>query len=155
MNNSTLESVISKNINKLYSLAYAIVPGELEAEQLVIDAYTRFILNDKSFILETELADPADEGIFLEFTLRRIIQEMVELAKKRTGRFSQNLSVDEFNAFYNLSFKARLIIHLNTVLGMDEEDMAKTLLIPKHEIIKDMYLAKNELLAIKVTYADR
>lgn len=151
MDNNTLENIVSPLIDKLYSLSYAIVPNELESEQLLVDAYTRFVVKDKEFILDTQIEDGFDKNSFMDFCLSRLIQEIFSLAKKRNSSFlySKKKSLDEFNVFYTLNLDSRVVIHLNTVLGFDENKIAQTLLIERHEIVKMMFMAKNELLEIK------
>ena len=151
MDNNTLENIVSPLIDKLYSLSYAIVPNELEAEQLLVDGYTRFIIKDKEFILDTQIEDGFDKNSFMDFCLSRLIQEVFSLAKKRNSSFlySKKENLDEFNVFYTLNLDSRVVIHLNTILDFDENKIAQTLLIEKHEIVKMMFMAKSELLEIK------
>ncbi len=150
MDNKTLETITSTLMNKLYSLAYAVVPSDLEAEQLIVDSYTRFVVKDKELILDEEINGSFDRGSFTDFCLERIIQEMYDLGKKRAQSYfyTRKNSFDEFNSFYSLSLESRFVIHLNTVLAFNESRISKTLNLNRHEVVQLMFTAKTELLQI-------
>lgn len=157
MDNGKLEAITSPLINKLYALAYSIVPSELEAEQLVVDSYTRFVVKDKEIIVDTELDDSFDRGSFSEYCLERIIQEICDLGKQRTQSYlyTKKNKFDEFNAYYELSMYSRVVIHLSTVLDFSQSRISKTLGIKKHEVVQLEFNAKNELTRIGEANANR
>ncbi|MBF0207355.1 MAG: hypothetical protein HQK53_10750, partial [Oligoflexia bacterium] len=61
MNKKIFEQYVSELIPELYSYAYALVPDDLQAEQVVIDAYTVLSVHEKNLISAIIISSSANK----------------------------------------------------------------------------------------------
>ena len=100
MKHSDINSIVSKCISQLFPFAYSLIPDELQAEQLILDAYAVFILKENTFLKEAliDLDDDKEANEITQFFLMSIMGEIYQLAKKRISQLGDSL---EHNAKYN------------------------------------------------------
>jgi hypothetical protein len=125
MKTSDLEIIIKNLAPELYGYAYVLIPDDLQAGQLIIDAAQNFLLRKKSYIdkiLLSEVNKKVTDDIQL-----RLFQVIYEIAKKRFHqiKMSFNLPADKSNFFLSLEFeeKSMLYLRVRATLAIEEIEM--------------------------------
>lgn len=125
MKTSDLEIIIKNLAPELYGYAYILIPDDLQAGQLIIDATQNFLMRKKFFIdkmLQSEVTKEASNEVQL-----RLFQAIYEIAKKRFHqiRMSFNLPENENNFFLSLEFeeKSMLYLRIRAKLEIDQIEM--------------------------------
>lgn len=124
MRTDELETIIKNLGPDLYSFAYILIPDDLQAGQLIIDASQNFLIRKKSYI-EKILTGSANKEISLEIELR-LLQAIYEIAKKRFHQIKMSFEGgDKNNFFLSLEFdeKAMLYLRMRADLEIDQIEM--------------------------------
>tara|TARA_Y100000780_G_scaffold232595_1_gene268752 strand:+ start:54466 stop:54972 length:507 start_codon:yes stop_codon:yes gene_type:complete len=143
MNDGQFMTLIDSLIPGLYSFGYALIPDELEAEQLFVDAYSVFVIRESEYIQEVELGDAKERAKVRRFVQAQICSDMVELAAKRTshliGLFRKK--GDEL-AFYKLNLLQRAALYMKENMGMSSQALQEILALKKHQVTEVLYNGK-------------
>lgn len=125
MKTSDLEIIIKNLAPELYGYAYILIPDDLQAGQLIIDATQNFLMRKKFFIdkmLQSDVTKEASNEVQL-----RLFQAVYEIAKKRflQIKMSFNLPENENNFFLSLEFeeKSMLYLRVRAMLEIDQIEM--------------------------------
>ena len=124
MKNSDLESIIKNLGPDLYGFAYTLIPDDLQAGQLIIDAVSNFLLSKKSLIEKLLKAD-ANSETTQEVQLR-LFQIIYETAKKRFHQIQLSFTTeDQKNFFFSLDLdeKAMLYLRVRAMLEINHIEM--------------------------------
>jgi hypothetical protein len=124
MRTDDLETIVKNLGPDLYSFAYILIPDDLQAGQLMIDAVQNFLLRKKSYI-EKILQENVNKESALEIRLR-LFQAIYEIAKKRFHQIKMSFSVaDTSNFFLSLEFddKAMMYLRVRASLEIDQIEM--------------------------------
>lgn len=125
MKTSDLEIIVKNLAPELYGYAYILIPDDLQAGQLIIDATQNFLLRKKFFIDKILLSETTKE-VSNEVQLR-LFQAVYEIAKKRFHqiKMSFNLPENENNFFLCLEFeeKSMLYLRVRAMLEIDQIEM--------------------------------
>ena len=119
MKTADLEIIIKNLAPELYGYAYILIPDDLQAGQLIIDATQNFILRKKTYIDKILLAD-ATEEVVSEIQLR-LFQAIYEIAKKRFHQIQMSLNSlkDHDNFFLSLEFEEKSMLYLRVRAAFD------------------------------------
>ena len=143
MKDGQFMTLIDSLIPGLYSFGYALIPDELEAEQLVMDAYSVFVIREDEFIHECELNESRERAKVKRFVQSQICSDMVELASKRAGHLlSLFRRKGEESAFYRLDLHQRSALYLKESLGMTVSMLQEVLVLEKHQVMEALYNGK-------------
>jgi hypothetical protein len=119
MKTSDLEIIIKNLAPELYAYAYVLIPDDLQAGQLIIDATHNFVLSKKTYI-EKVLMVEVSTAIINEIQLR-LFQTIYEIAKKRFQqiKMSFNLPDNRDNFFLSLEFEEKSMLYLRVRAGLE------------------------------------
>lgn len=148
MNKAELAPILDNLLPKLFSFAYSLIPDELQAEQMVIDAYSLFIIREKETIESYQL-DPnrrGDRTKFKKFLLKCILRDILKIALKRATQLGQFKSEENFQAYYLLDISERATLFMRDVLGLELAEVQEVMQFKKHQVIEKIYNARNNLL---------
>ena len=149
MNKSELAPLIDSLLPHLYSFAYCLIPDELQAEQLVLDAYSVFLIREREHLSEWE----ADRGRreraeTKKFLLNDLLGDVYELGAKRAFQLLPSLENKSGpQAFYRLQPAQRAALCLKENLKKSHEDIEAILAMKKHKVIELLYNARAGLRA--------
>jgi hypothetical protein len=135
--------------DKLYSFAFAMVPDELQASQIVVDAFNVFFLREKDF-LESVDEDFMEKRVVIQFQ-KEIIKGIFEsIYKLGIRRFAQLYSLKErlkdSSAFYReLDAQTRAILYLKEKMKMNYKEIKLITNLDRHVIIEKVYSARHTL----------
>lgn len=118
-----LEQFFKLKSNELYPFAYSLLPDDLQAGQLVLDAID-LILIDKDYIDDFPLYY-SDEGRLRKdsFILTTTLYSHIyRLAKRRVGQLSGSFSIPSgYGPFYRTPIESRSVIFLREKLSFSWE----------------------------------
>lgn len=129
---------------KLYRYAYALIPDDLQAEQLVIDAVNAYLIRERKVILNKSF-DPAQK---LETQVQRknlfkgVLKNLTDIGLRRAVQLSEQLRLmvpQEFQAFYQLDPKIRLAIKLRYEGQFSVDDIQDLISMPRYEVIEKIH----------------
>jgi len=117
---------IRNHIKQIYPFAYALIPDELQARQLVIDAFSAGVLEMN---LENYLADPI-------INLRNLYQ----LARRRYHQVRDG--IEKSRGFWNLDLNCRAALYLKYKDNRDSESVAIILGLDRSQVISLLHQGK-------------
>ncbi|MCO4754322.1 MAG: hypothetical protein KC478_07555 [Bacteriovoracaceae bacterium] len=146
MKKSEIAPLIDSLIPGLYSFGYGLIPDELQAEQLVVDAYSVFILREKEFILNYEHNGPKQRSRVRKYIQNQILADMLDLGSKRASQL-QGLfrTAMQQNHFYSLEFNQRAALCMKENLTLSTSDMQEVFALKKHQVCELIHHARNRL----------
>lgn len=148
MKKSELQPLIDVLIPKLFSFAYALVPDELQAQQIVIDAYSVFVIREKEYLetVNINMKSKKERAQFLHKISASILCEIYKLGQKRASQLSTIVDGKEgLPVFYNTELSQRALIFLKYKMNFSTENLQKVLRIQRHQVLEKLYNARNSL----------
>lgn len=129
---------------KLYSMAYGLVPDDLQAEQLVIDAMNAFLIKEKRAVLakETDLTNKKNVQLLRRTYYKSLLRYMCEIGVRRSlqlGESSLAADPENFKAFYDLDPKVRFVMKLRFEGQFTVEEIEEITQLPKYEVIEKLH----------------
>lgn len=125
MKKSDFEKFLSLQSQDLYSFGFILIPDDLQAGQLAVDAISHFLISHKSE-LETFFSYKSRE---IEKHLAKFRVEMLkniyDIAKKRYSQLKLSLNFeDESSAFYQLDFDEKAVLYLKEKAKFNLDDIS-------------------------------
>jgi hypothetical protein len=156
---------------KLYSFAYSMIPDDLQAKQLIVDAANIFFIKEKDFVesIATEWAGKqADRSLKSQYN-KEIVRAMMEhLFKLGQRRFNQVFpfadSLKAKGAYYReLDTATRAVMFLKHKLNLNFNEIRLITDYEKYQIIERLYMGRkiltnvvsNEDVVREVSFASR
>ncbi|MBY0414349.1 MAG: hypothetical protein K2Q18_09295 [Bdellovibrionales bacterium] len=143
-----LEKFIQNLSTDLYSFAFILIPDDLQATQLMIDAVSTFLIQKKSLIAKWSSFNKEEllgHGHDIKIHLYK---SMYELSKKRYSQLRLSFKdFEENSGYFSLEFddKAALFLKERTNFSVD---VIEFILGQSHnEVIAHLYSARRHLLA--------
>lgn len=148
MTRDQLENILEPLLPKLFGFSCALTRSEEEAGQILIDAYTVFILKEKNFVADMSF-DPAskrDRVNTKRYFFNELLKEIYTLARKRTPRYKfDNSTFREFENFYDLNVQKRAMLFLKDVANLTVEDLQEVFALQRHQVIELLHNAYHGL----------
>ena len=148
MKKSELQPLIDVLIPKLFSFAYALVPDELQAEQIVIDAYSVFVISEKEHIesLKYNPKNKKDKAQILQYLFKSVLKEIYKLGTKRSSQLKNIIDEKlDLPQFYQVEISQRALMFLKYKFGFNLNDLQQILMIQRHQVLEKIYNGKNSL----------
>jgi DNA-directed RNA polymerase specialized sigma24 family protein len=129
---------------KLYQFAYSLIPDDLQAEQLVIDAVNAYLLKEKKWITarEVDLANKKSTQILRKTVFKSVLKYMADIGQRRALQLTEQMRLTRpagYDAFYNLDPKVRMTLRLRYEAQFSVEDITEILQIPRYEVIEKIH----------------
>lgn len=129
---------------KLYTLAYSLLPDDLQAEQLVIDSISAFLLREKKWITNksVDLKSKKDMGLVRKTVFKSIIRYMSSIGIRRSVQLADQMRLDApegFEKYYSLDPKVRLVLRLRYDNQLSADEIADIFEVPRYEIIEKLH----------------
>ncbi len=145
MRKKDLFSLVQPLLPRFYSLGVALLPDDLQAQQLVVDAMTLCLLKNKDAWLTQEW-DPEDrKGHVLERKqfMKTYVRHLTDLAAKRAAQLGPTLADGELiqahPQFYRLDVRTRAVAWLRFQQGWTVDEVGRTLGLPRHEVVEKLH----------------
>lgn len=131
--------------DKLYRMASNLIPDDLQAEQLVIDSLNAYLIKEKSKIIaarEFNALSKKDVQLQRRFYFKGLLKYMSEIGVRRSTQLTDQLSLSRpanFQSFYGLAPKVRLIISLRYDFQFTVEEIEDITGMPRYEVIEKLH----------------
>ena len=131
--------------DKLYRIASNLIPDDLQAEQLVIDSLNAYLIKEKKKILaarEFDSLSKKDIQLQRRFYFKGILKYMSEIGVRRSSQltdFMKHNSPSDFQLFYGLGPKVRLVISLRYDFQFTVEEIEDITGMPRYEVIEKLH----------------
>ena len=143
MKTSELEKFIQGLTNDLYSMAFVMIPDDLQASQLMIDSVQAFLLQKNTLLQKWEddllIADEEKK----EMCKKHILKCIYELSKKRYVQLKMSLKdVEDSSGFFSLELDEKAALYLKERAHFDLLDCEFILSKSKSEVLAYLYSAR-------------
>ncbi len=131
--------------DKFYRMAFNLIPDDLQAEQLVVDSLNAYLIKEKKFILNLpEFSDLSKKELQLKRRqcFKGMLKYMSEIGVRRASQLKGQMlqaRPAEFDLFYKLEPKVRLVIALRYDFLFTVEEIEDILSIPRYEVIEKIH----------------
>jgi hypothetical protein len=140
VNTKELESFLKKFSSKAYDLAFSLVPDDLQATQIVVDASTSFILSEKEWLYSLKFSGMTklEEAELNKDLCIYLMKSVFSLA---LIRFSQlpNLNSNSNAKFFQLDGKTRAIIFLKYKENFSITEIMEITNLQKSEVMSRLF----------------
>jgi hypothetical protein len=127
---------------KLYSFAHALIPDDLQAEQLVIDSVNAYLLKEiKTILARKAETSKKSQQLARRGILKSILRHMANIGCRRSQQLA-SLSRErgsEFTAFYNLEPEARMILKLRYETQFTVEEVEEIMQLARYQVIEKIH----------------
>ena len=133
--------------SELYSFSYALIPDDLQAQQLVLDS-TALLISEKAKEIKILLENSNDytKRETLKFFKITLYQYVFRIAKKRIIHIKNSLTAPkDFSTFYSLDIDDKSVLFLKHKVELDFYDIEEITQISKALIISKLSVARNTL----------
>lgn len=129
---------------KLYSMAFALVPDDLQAEQLVIDSMNAFLLKEKKSVLirTIDLENKKNVQLLRRSYYKALLRSMCDIGVRRSNQMSESslaIAAEDFRAFFALDAKVRFVMKLRFENQFTVEEIEEIAQLPKYEVIEKLH----------------
>jgi hypothetical protein len=129
---------------KLYSMAYGLVPDDLQAEQLVIDSMNAYLLKEKKSLLQKsiDLTNKKNVQLLRRNAFKGILRYMCDIGVRRSGQLGENSLVTQpegFRVYYSLDPKIRFVMKLRFECQFTVEEIEEVAQFAKYEVIEKLH----------------
>jgi hypothetical protein len=136
-------TIIDPLIPKFYSFAFALVPDELQAQQIVTDSFSVFFIREKDFI--QDLADDwEDKKVIKQFQkemIKGFFEQIFKLGVKRANQlFSASKNDSPF--YSELDSSSRGVLFLSRIMKMNTNEIKLVTDLDKHLVIEKIQNAR-------------
>ena len=125
-------------------MAYCLLPDELQAQQLVIDAFTQTLLKEKQVWLTREWDDNDKKSQLQQRKafLKTMVRCVVDLGVRRAAQISTPYEGHEFRQFYQMDPRTRAVAWLRFQQNWPLEDIERALGMKRYEVIEKVHNAR-------------
>ena len=145
--NEQFENFIEKKSCELYPFAFALVPDDLQASQLIIDAIGLLQIDSKissKLIYYYQDAQRLSEDQ-VEIT-NLLMSHVYRLAKRRSSQLNGSYIIPTgFGPFYQTPMKERAVIYLKEKKSYGFERISTVIGLEKFQVIQDYHLGINSI----------
>ncbi len=146
MNKSTFLNQLQSVHANIFGLSYCLVGHEQESSQLVLDAITVMVMNEKEFILDFNGEKSSKRKEFHRFLQKVLFRQIYNLAQKR---FAHNpggaIFEPEFRDFFSLNLLKRSVLFLKEIQEFEICEIQEVFELQRHEVLELLYNARFEL----------
>lgn len=158
MEKNSFNSLINSISPGLYGLAGALLPDELQAEQLLSDAVSVFLIREGEALAVRSSMDkkpearnaPKDRARMKRFVQNHLASDILELGQNRVsqlGSIFKKQIAGEFGPFYTLSLKTRAALYMKERLKLGRQDVEQALSLSRVQLVEALANGRAHLLA--------
>lgn len=131
MTSAEQKLAIKEHIQEIYSFAYALIPDQLQAKQLVIDALC-------AGVTETSLENYLQDRLLY-------LKNLYKLSKRRFPQVQD--SIEKTKGFWELSLNERAVLFLKYKYELDSESIGVVLSLDHSQVVSAMHQGKKDFFA--------
>ncbi len=131
-------------LDKLYHFAYALIPDDLQAEQLVIDSLNAYLIKERKSILKrnVDVSSRKETQLLRRTVYKGILKYMCDIGIRRSVQLNEQMKVTKpvnYQAFYSLEPKIRFVISLRYEAQFTVEEIEEVVQMPRYEVIEKIH----------------
>jgi hypothetical protein len=143
MNRKEFNQYLGPLAEKLYSFAHALVPDDLQAEQLVIDSVNAYLLKERKTLLnrKADLKNKKNIQLIRRSLMKSVLRHMADIGCRRAHQL-MNMRMNrysEFTAFYNLEPEARMVLKLRYEAQFAVEEIEEIMQLARYQVIEKIH----------------
>lgn len=143
MKTSDLEKFIQSQSNNLYSMAYVLMPDDLQASQLMIDSVQNFLIQKSTLIDKWRSQAENSRACASEDCLIYLLKSMYELSKKRYQQLKMSFKdVEDSSGFFSLDFDEKAALYLKEQAGCELNTIEFIMAKSRNEVLAHLYSAR-------------
>lgn len=134
------EKILSLLSSDLYSFGYALIPDDLQAGQLSVDAITAYLVS-KKVIIENLLMEN-NENLKNEIPKIKmdLLKVIYDLAKKRFYQVRVSIESEHQNdGFYHLEFDEKAALYLKDKMKLTNDEISVITMRSRAEVLASLY----------------
>lgn len=139
MNKSDLAPLIDSLIPGLYGFAHCLIPDDKAAEQLVLDAYSVFLIREREGLrdMQADLKGARERAELKRYLRNELLFDLYELARTRAPQMSGAFKrAARERAFYRLDLAQRAAVWLKEQPSVSFADIEEIVAMKKHQVIE-------------------
>ncbi|MFN8371125.1 MAG: hypothetical protein U0T83_10955 [Bacteriovoracaceae bacterium] len=139
-----IDSKVRSFLSKAFGFSFSLIPEELMAQQIVVDALTAFFLKKQKSVLDT---NQDTEEFVLNEHKDDIYKQIFVIARKRFVQQNQfwKEEIKKINEFHALSFEQKAVLTLYYRLNYKVDDIVYILQIKKVEVLESLNFGRSKL----------
>jgi len=143
VDHKTLTTIINGHVLKFYPFAYSLIPDELQAQQLVIDAVAAYLVSIK---------DESFERLNLNSVPINILAFLYQLGMRRSCHIERSNLIDGDRAtfFYSKPIIERAILYLKTHLKYSPSEISSIVGIPITDVVQQILKGKIDEFMLRI-----
>jgi len=145
-----LEKFIQNLSPDLYSFAYILIPDDLQATQLMIDAVGSFMIQNKFKIekwISKDRLNNLDHQSLMDDIKNSLLKLLFEISKKRINQLKLSLShPEEDHSFFQLEFNDKAVLYLKEKGQLDLNQIELVTSLTRSEVLAHLYSARLQLI---------
>lgn len=142
MKNADLEKFIQSLSHDLYSMAYVLIPDDLQASQLMIDSVQAFLIK-KSPLFDKWEQDLLSENEIQINCKMELLKNIFELSKKRYYQLKMSLrDIEDSSGFFSLELDEKAALYLKERAHCSLEQCEYILAKSRTELLAHLYSAR-------------
>lgn len=148
MKRNDLISIVDSIIPGLYSFSYALIPDELQAEQLIVDAFSVFLIREEEDIKALEMESARERAASKRYAQTSLLIDIFDLAKKRAPQLASLLrNVREHKSFYELDILHRAVLSAKENLKLSNAQIGEIFALKNHQVLEALHNSRSILLS--------
>ena len=147
MRNNRLEVFLKELNPELFSFSYALIPDDLQVQQLVVDAVHLLVVEEWELIFSF-LSLKQDTGKSILFQFKKISYKSIfNMAKRRSEQLRGGLrGMAQYAPFFLLDINQRAVLFLKHKTNFGFEFMEEVIGKDRHQIIETLNRSRDVLL---------
>lgn len=160
MKRTELISLLLPLNEKLYQMAYCLIPDDLQAEQLVIDGVNAFLLKEQKWVARL-IEDDSEKSLSNHVRrqlLKKVLKYQFEIGQRRSFQLIDQYRTfipTEFKKFYDLDVKVRAVMTLRFDFLFQVEEIEDICQMARFEVIEKLhngrFMLSKDLETVKLT----
>jgi hypothetical protein len=141
------EKLLSLLGHDLFSFAFILIPDDLQAGQLVVDAIGSFLIshNAKAITMaQSKIKINQSEVLFMK---KELLRNVYELARKRYHQIKLSINeIENKNDFYSLDFDEKAVLYLKEKCDYNVDEVSVIVLKTRSETLGYLYGARIKMI---------
>jgi len=144
MNKKDFFEVTKPLLERLYRVAFNLLPDDLQAEQLVIDSLNACLIKEKKSLefREIDLSDKKALAVDRKQIYKTLLRYMSQIGIKRSVQLFDQMRLNrpvEYKAFFDIDPTIRLVLTLRYEQQFNVDEITDIMQLPRYEIIEKLH----------------
>ena len=144
MNKKEFFEITNPLLERMYRVAFNLLPDDLQAEQLVIDIINACLIKEKKSIelREVDLNDKKAIAVDRKQIYKTLLRYMTQIGIKRSVQLFDQMRLNrpvEYKAFFDVDPSIRLALTLRYEQQFNVDEITDIMQVPRYEVIEKLH----------------